>query len=79
MSNVNRKLTENVSVSLPKDMKKRVEKFADEQDLTFSQVVKQALRGYLVKQELDEIQNFMRPAFQKLGINTDEDVEKYFS
>ncbi len=78
MKAINRKQTSNVSISLPNDMKSDVEKLAIKQDTTFSQLVKQALRSYLIEQKLDEIQTVLRPAFQKLGIKTDEDIQKFF-
>lgn len=78
MKKIERKQTANVSISLPNDMKNRVEKLAEKKDMTFSQLVKQALRGYLIVQELEDIQKELRPAFLKLGLKTDEDVEKYF-
>ena len=79
MATIIRKKTENISISLPKDVKKDAERFAMKEDMTFSQLVRQALRSYLIKNELDEIQQKIRPAFLKLGIKNDEDVEKYFS
>lgn len=73
-----RNKTENISISLPKDVKKMATEYAKEQDITLSQTVKEALRSYILNKQLDEIQKAFRPAAKKLGIKSDEDVERIF-
>lgn len=75
---VARNKTENISISLPKDIKKMASEYAKRRDITFSQTVKEALRSYVIQRDLDEIQKAFKPLAKKLGIKTDEDVERIF-
>ena len=75
---VNRNTTEVLSVSLPKKLKKDVLRYAQGRDLAVSQAVKEILESYILRERLEEIQKVVGPRLKKLGIKSDEDVEKYF-
>lgn len=74
----NRKKTEILTVSIPKDLKQYVLKYAKKNDVTVSQITKEALRSALLKREWKQMQEEFRPLALKLGIKSDQDVEKYF-
>lgn len=78
MAQVNRNTTEVLSVSLPKQLKKDVIKYARSRDLSVSQLTKEVLQNYILRNDLERIQKSFAPVFKKLGIKSDEDVEKYF-
>jgi hypothetical protein len=73
-----RNKTENISISLPKDVKKMASEYAKRRDISLSQTVKEALRSYVFQRDLDEIQKSFKPLAKKLGIKSDEDVERIF-
>jgi predicted GNAT superfamily acetyltransferase len=73
-----RNKTENVSISLPKDIKKMATDYAQERDITLSQTVKEALRSYILKKQFDDLRESFRPLAKKLKIKSDEDVERIF-
>jgi len=78
MTQIKREKTEVLSVSLPKSVRKMTLKYAKDQDITVSQVTKDALRNYILGQEWNGLQKAFGPALEKLGIKTEEDVERYF-
>ena len=78
MKKINRNATETITVSWPKQLKKDVFQYAQSRDLSVSQLTKQVLGSYILRKRLEEIQRIVGPKLKKLGINTDEDVEKYF-
>lgn len=75
---VNRKKTEILTVSIPKDLKRYVLQYAKKNDITVSQLAKEALRSMLLKREWKQMQEEFRPVALKLGIKSDQAVEKYF-
>ncbi len=75
---INRNKTDIVSVSWPKQLKKDVFRYAQSRDLTVSQLTKEVLQSFLLREELEKIQTAFAPTFKKLGIKTYEDVEKHF-
>lgn len=78
MKTITRKKTENISISLPKDVKKMAEEYAIKRDISLSQTVREALRSYILNGQLDELQRKLKPLSKKLGIKSDEDVERTF-
>lgn len=78
MPTIQREKTAVLSISLPKSLRKRIIQYAKKQDITVSQLIKERLERDLFLQEWDEISKAMAPAFAKLGIKTDADIEKYF-
>ncbi len=78
MAQIKREKTAVVSVSLPKELRENVVRFSKERGATVSQVTTDALKRYIFLSELYRIQKAFAPAFKKLGIKTDDDVERYF-
>ncbi len=78
MPQANRNKTEILSVSLPKSLKEEVIRFSKDRGIPVSQAAKDAFSSYVVKSELDRLQKIFGRAAKKLGIKTEEDVEKYF-
>ncbi len=73
-----RKSTEVLSISLPKRLTRNLKDYAAERDESVSKVAKDAVKYYLWLNRWREVQEGFAPAFKKLGIKTDDDVEKYF-
>ncbi|OGE79035.1 MAG: hypothetical protein A2751_01075 [Candidatus Doudnabacteria bacterium RIFCSPHIGHO2_01_FULL_46_14] len=78
MPSIKREKTEILSVSLPKSLRRELIRYAKEQDIPVSQYVKETLRYQLFLSQWSQVQKGFAPAFEKLGIKTDDDVEKYF-
>ena len=65
-----------VTVSLPADLVKDVDRIAKEQKKPRSQVVAEALKRRTWLWRLDHMQAQARPHAERLGIRTEEDVER---
>lgn len=78
MQTIQREKTEVLSVSVPKTLRRDILAFNHKRDVPVSQWVKTALQKQLLLDQLEEIRGVLGPAFKKLGIKTDEEVEKYF-
>jgi metal-responsive CopG/Arc/MetJ family transcriptional regulator len=78
MAQIQREKTSVLSVSLPKEFRKEVVKYAYKKDISTSQLVKEALRGYMFNQGWNELREAFKPLAKKLKIKSDEDVEKIF-
>lgn len=73
-----RNKTENMSVSLPKELKEEIVNYARSQEQTVSQFIKEASRSYILRRELERLQNILGPALRKMGIKSYDDAERYF-
>ncbi|MBI4049484.1 MAG: hypothetical protein HY395_01555 [Candidatus Doudnabacteria bacterium] len=78
MKKINRNATEVLSISLPKQLKRDVIKYAQGRDITVSQATKNILQSYILRERMERLQKLIGPKLRKLGIKTYEDVEKYF-
>lgn len=78
MQQIQREKTTVVSFSLPTSLKKHLFKYAEEEDTPVSQIAKKALKSYLASEQLEKINKNFRKAALKLGITSDEDVERIF-
>ena len=78
MTTIQRERTAVLSVSLPKSLGKQAKKFAQREDMSFSQLVAKSLKGYIFMQEWEELRKAFRPLARKLKIKNDEDVERIF-
>lgn len=67
-----------MSVSLPKQLKQDIQQRAAERNIPVSQLVKEVLEYQIWRRDWEKLQEEFAPAFEKLGIKTDDDVEKYF-
>lgn len=79
MPAIQREKTSILSVSLPKNFRKRVISYALKNDIATSQLVKEALKSYLFKEEWNKIARPFRKAGMALGLDSDEKVEAFFS
>lgn len=78
MPQIQRERTDVLSVSLPKSLNKNAKRYAKKEDITVSQLVSKALKGYMFMQEWEKLRKAFRPLAKKLKIKSDEDVEKIF-
>lgn len=78
MAKIQREKTAVLSVSLPKELRKSIIEYAKRKDVPVSTWVKETLKGSLFMEEWESLRKVFGPAYKKLGIKTDEDVEKYF-
>ena len=78
MATIKRQKTSVLSVSLPKDLQDQVVNYAKENDIPVSQFVKETLKRALALSQWSKLRQEFAPAFRKLGIKTDEEVESYF-
>lgn len=67
-------MRETITISLPEDIKAEVDAFTQEHGLSRSDLVRQALREYLLIRRFRELRGRMVPHAQAQGIFTDEDV-----
>lgn len=75
---IKREKTSVISISLPKSLRSELIRYTRERDISVSQYVKEALRYQLFLSRWSQLQKVFGPAMKKLGLKTDEDVEKYF-
>ncbi|MEK7618424.1 MAG: DUF6364 family protein [Patescibacteria group bacterium] len=78
MPTIQREKTAVLSVSLPKNLLKSAKNFAREENITVSQLVTKALKGYVFIEEWSKLRRAFRPLSRKLKIKSDEDVERIF-
>ena len=78
MPTIQREKTAILTVSIPKSLKNGILEFNKKREVPVSQWVKNTLQKQLLFDELESVRKVMVPAFKKLGIKTDDDVEKYF-
>jgi len=67
-------MREVISVSLTKDLKKKLEELSKSLQNSKSEIVKQALRQFFVKEEFKNLRGKMISEAKKRDIYTDEDV-----
>ena len=75
---INRNKTDILTISLPKDLKRNFVQYAKEEDISVSQLAKNAFNYYVFINRWSKLQKKLAPVFKKAGIKSDEDVEKYF-
>jgi predicted transcriptional regulator len=67
-------MREVISISLTKELKKKLEELSKNSQSSKSAIVKQALRQFFAKEEFANLRGKMVPKAEKRGIYTDEDV-----
>lgn len=72
-------MREAVTISLSKELKERLDKLADSEKVSRSDIVKEALKRYLAVNEFQRIRKQMIPKAEAMGIFSDEDVYKIVS
>ena len=68
-----------LTISLPKELQKKIDKIVKEKNCTRSDLVRESLKNYLFEIEFEKLRNKLIPKAQKQGIFTDEDVFKIVS
>lgn len=72
-------MRESVSISLPAEIRKKLDKLSKEVDINRSDIVREALQRYFFRYELEKIRKIMVPKARAQGIYTDEDVFRIVS
>lgn len=65
-----------ISVSFPQDMAKELDRMARKSGRTKSDLIKEALRGYLWEDRFSGLRRKLEPLARAKGLVTDEDVFK---
>jgi len=63
-----------VTVSIPVDIADALDAVVKDEGTTRSEVVREALRRYLLQREFEAVRRRLLPKFEAQGIVTDEDV-----
>jgi metal-responsive CopG/Arc/MetJ family transcriptional regulator len=67
-------MKESISISIPKDIKRALDKEGKAEGISRSAVVVEALKKYLGVRKIESIRSKMIPKARSQGIYTDEDV-----
>lgn len=65
-----------INISVPPPMAKQIEKVAKEENRTKSELLREAFRAYEFDRDWAKIKAVGRKTAQRMGIKTDEDVER---
>ena len=65
-----------INISVPPAMAKRIKKIAKEENRTKSELLREAFRVYEFERDWVRIRMIGRETAHRMGIKTDEDVEK---
>jgi metal-responsive CopG/Arc/MetJ family transcriptional regulator len=72
-------MRESVSISLPTWLKERLDQFVKGDQTSRSDIVREALKEYFTRKDLEHIRQSMVPLAEARGVFTDEDVFKEVS
>ena len=72
-------MRETLTISLPKDLRRGLEKMAKAEGVTSSEFVRRALKADIFRRALRAARRELVPQARALGIYTDEDVFKVVS
>jgi len=72
-------MRETITISLPGSLRERLDKMVETAQVNRSDVVREALRQYLQREEFQRLRREMIPQAQSQGIYTDEDVFEQIS
>jgi len=67
-------MRQTITISIPKSIKQKLDKLTKQEQVNRSDIVREALREYLAKQEFRRLRKILVPEAEKRGIYTDEDV-----
>jgi metal-responsive CopG/Arc/MetJ family transcriptional regulator len=67
-------MRETITISIPKSIKQKLDGMIKREHLNRSDIIREALRQYFVRQEFRRLRRLMVPEAEKRGIYTDEDV-----
>jgi metal-responsive CopG/Arc/MetJ family transcriptional regulator len=72
-------MRETITISIPKSMRRKLDRLTKQESLNRSDIVREALRQYINRQEFYRLRNLMIPEAEQKGIYTDEDVFRKIS
>ena len=67
-------MRETITISLPGSLRERLDRLVEVQQMNRSDLVREALRQYLQREEFRRLRRSMIPAAEAQGVYTDEDV-----
>lgn len=67
-------MRDTITVSIPKKIKKEVDRITRVEGLTRSEIIRQSLQDYLFTRKFRALRNKMKARAQAQGIGSDEDV-----
>lgn len=62
------------SISLPSELEEKIKRLARERGQTKNSLIQEAMRQFIEKKEIEEIERKMQAKARTLGIESDEDV-----
>ncbi len=65
-----------INISMPRDMARRVKRVAKEENRTQSELLREAFRVYEWRRDWAKIRAWGEETARKMGIKSDEDVER---
>ena len=72
-------MRETIQISLPSSLRTRLDQMVETAQIARNDVVSEALRQYLQREEFQRLRRVMIPQAQAQGIYTDEDVFRRIS
>ncbi|MDD5447702.1 MAG: ribbon-helix-helix protein, CopG family [Actinomycetota bacterium] len=72
-------MRESISISLPTSLKEKLDEAVKRDQVNRSDIIREALREYFARKDLEHIRQNMVPLAEAKGIFTDEDVFKEVS
>ena len=72
-------MRETIQISLPGSLRTRLDQMVETAQITRNEVVSEALRQYLQREEFQRLRRVMIPQAQAQGVYTDEDVFRRIS
>jgi metal-responsive CopG/Arc/MetJ family transcriptional regulator len=67
-------MRETITISLPQSVKQKLDRVIKRQHLNRSDVVREALRQYLAREEFQRLRGLLVPEGERRGLYTDEDI-----
>ncbi len=72
-------MKDTIQISLPGSLRTRLDQMVETAQITRNEVVSEALRQYLQREEFQRLRRVMIPQAQAQGVYTDEDVFRRIS
>ena len=69
----------NLTVRIPRELERKLKRLCKHQHRSTSEVVRESLRQYVVREELRQLRQKLRPYAEAAGLVTDEDIFKAVS
>ena len=69
----------NLTVRIPRELEGKLKRLCNREHRTTSEVVRESLRQYIVREELRQLRERLRPYAEAAGLLTDGDIFKAVS